>query len=107
MSNQDVKNSRTLKNLIDTDSIADKVFEMKKRIQENLSDEDAKLADEYFNEISKGLEPTIKRMNEVLSNERTRKALMDSVKQAVNDEQWLEKLAQTSYKDILSKSETE
>ena len=46
-------------------------------------------------------------MNEVLSNERTRKALMDSVKQAVNDEQWLEKLAQTSYKDILSKSETE
>jgi len=101
MSNQDVKNSRNLKSLIDPDSIYDKVFDLKKKMEENLNEEDAKLANEYFNEITKGLAPTIKRMNEVLSNEGSRLILIDTIKQAMKDEQWLEKLSQTSYKAAL------
>lgn len=108
MSNKEIKNSRTFGAVVDPNSIFDKVHDFKKKMQENLSDEDAKMADAYFDEVTKGIEPTIKRINEILSNEGSKKILIDTIKQAMKDEQWLEKLSQTSYKTILEpEQETE
>lgn len=107
MSNEKLKNDRAFDKVVDPASIFDQVYEFKKKMQENMSDEDAALADQYFDEVSKGIEPTIKRMNEILSNPGSKKLLMDSVKQAMKDEQWLEKLSKTSYQSILAKDTPE
>lgn len=108
MSNEKLKNDRAFDKLVDPASIFDQVHEFKKRMQENMSEEDAAAAEEYFDEVAKGIEPTIRRINEILTNPGSKQLLMDSVKQAMKDEQWLEKLSKTSYSTILEKEpETE
>ena len=108
MSNEKVKQDRAFSKMINPDSVFDKINQFKEQMQQNLSEEDAQVADLYFDQISEQIKPTIDRMNEILQDEGSRKNLMDSVKQAMKDEQWLEKLSQTSYKTILeTEQETE
>ncbi len=108
MSNEKIKQDRAFNRMIDPDTIFDKINQFKASMQENLSEEDSKEADLYLDQIAKQIQPTIDRMNEVLQDNGSRKNLMDSIKQAMKDEQWLEKLSQTSYKTILeTEQETE
>ena len=108
MSNEKIKQDRAFNRMIDPDAIFDKINQFKETMQENLSEEDSKAADLYLDQIAKQIQPTIDRMNEVLQDNGSRKNLMDSIKQAMKDEQWLEKLSQTSYKTILeTEQETE
>ena len=101
MSDKAVKESRALRSMLSQDKIFEPIHEFKKQMQETLSEEDAKMADDYFDEIAKGITPVIEKVNQVLSNEGTRTLLMDSVKQALKDEEWLEKLSKTSYQQLL------
>ncbi len=97
----DILSDEAIKSKIKIDEITDDLYKIKEHLVAPMSEEDTEVTNNYFNEVMNGITPAAEKINQILDNERSRTLLATALKNAIKDEEWLEKLSKTSLSHIL------
>jgi hypothetical protein len=77
--------------------IIDRLVLQKNSLIENLSQDEIKDVDIYFEELLTELSPSLDFFNKLSSDEKLMKNITDAFKQEIKEQKWLEKLSKTFY----------
>lgn len=77
--------------------IIDNLVEQKHKLTKNLSDEEKKEADIYFEETIKEISPILEKLENLLSDKTLLNNAAKSFKTEIEEQEWLEKLSKTFY----------
>ena len=97
----DILSDEAIKSKIKIDNITDDIHMLKEALVAPMSEEDTELTNNYFNEVMDGIMPAAQKINQILENEKSRTMLATALKNAIKDDEWLEKLSKTSLSHIL------
>ena len=77
--------------------VIDKIVLEKRNLTSNLSQDEKKEIDIYFEELLKELSPTLDIFDKISSDETVLQNITEAFKQEIKEQQWLEKLSKTFY----------
>jgi hypothetical protein len=90
----------SLENIININQFADDLYKLKEKLIQGMSQEDTDETNNYYDEIMSGIQPVAEKINNMVEDEQSRKVLGHAIKNAIKDNEWLEKLSKTSYSSI-------
>ena len=83
--------------MIQKQKILDIISREKNKLIENLSDEEKKEADTYFEETVNEILPVLENLDKLLSDKKRLNSAAEAFKSEIKEQEWLEKLSKTFY----------
>lgn len=83
--------------MIKKQKILDIISREKNKLIENLSDEEKKEADTYFEETVNEILPVLENLDKLLSDKKRLNIAAEAFKSEIKEQEWLEKLSKTFY----------